>query len=77
MKNKVYESFEKAIDDVFDGVAITHSMSSTAGQAVNLCEVLSLKVVRDLTIVGDMFQPRQPTFDGTHLPILGPINCIL
>jgi hypothetical protein len=77
MKNKVYESFEKAIDDVFDGAAIAHSISSTPSQAVNLWGALSLKDVGDLTILGDMSQPRQPTPNGTHLPILGPINCIL
>jgi 3-oxoacid CoA-transferase A subunit len=77
MKNKVYDSFDKAIADVFDGAIIAHSIFGTASQALNLWEALSRKDVRNLTIVGNFTHPRQPAPQGTHLPTYGPINCIL
>lgn len=77
MKNKVYESFDKAIDDVFDGAVIAHSIFGAASQPLNLWEALSRKNVKDLTIVTNMAHPRQPAPSGPHLPSYGPINCIL
>ena len=77
MKNKVYESFDKAIEDVFDGAAIAASIFGPASQPLNLWEALSRKDVRDLTIITNMSHPRQPAPAGPHLPTYGPINCIL
>jgi len=77
MKNKVYESFDKAIEDVFDGAIVAASIFGTASQPLNLWEALSRKGVRDLTIVTNMSHPRQPAPKGTHLPIFGPIDIIL
>ena len=77
MKNKIFESFDKAIEDVFDGAIIAHSIFGTASQALNLWEALSRKDVKNLTIVGNMAHSRQATPQGPHLPIYGPINCIL
>ncbi len=59
MKNKVYESFDKAIEDVFDGAVIAHSIFGAASQPLNLCEALSRKNVKDLTIVTNMAHPRR------------------
>ena len=77
MKNKIYDSFDKAIEDIFDGAVVAHSIFGTASQALNLWEALSRKNVKDLTIVGNMSHPRQNTPQGPHLPTYGPINCIL
>jgi 3-oxoacid CoA-transferase A subunit len=77
MKNKIYDSFDKAIDDIFDGAIIAHSIFGTASQALNLWEALSRKDVKGLTIVGNMSHPRQTAPQGPHLPTYGPIDCIL
>ena len=77
MKNKIFDSFDKAIEDIFDGAFIAHSIFGTASQALNLWEALSRKNVKDLTIVGNMAHSRQPPPQGTSLPTYGPINCIL
>jgi 3-oxoacid CoA-transferase A subunit len=77
MKNKIYESFDAAIADIFDGAIIAHSVFGTASQALNLWEALSHKDVKNLTIVGNMAHPRQGTPTGPHLPTYGPIDCIL
>lgn len=77
MKNKIFDSFDKAIEDIFDGAVIAHSIFGTASQALNLWEALSRKNVKDLTIVGNMAHSRQPPPQGTSLPTYGPINCIL
>jgi len=77
LKNKIFDSFDKAIEDVFDGAVIAHSIFGTASQALNLWEDLSRKNVKDLTIVGNMAHSRQPPPQGTSLPTYGPINCIL
>ncbi len=58
MKNKVYESFDKAIEDIFDGAVIAHSIFGAASQPLNLWEALSRKNVKDLTIVTNMAHPR-------------------
>ena len=77
MKNKIYESFDKAIEDVFDGASIAASIFGPASQPVNLWEALSRKSVKDLTIITNMSHPRQPAPKGPHLPSYGPIDCIL
>ena len=77
MKSKIFESFDKAIEDVFDGAIVAHSIFGTASQALNLWEALSRKDVKNLTIVGNMAHSRQPTPQGPYLPTYGPINCIL
>ncbi len=77
MKNKIFDSFDKAIDDIFDGAVIAHSIFGTASQALNLWEALSRKDVKNLTIIGNMAHSRQATPQGPHLPTYGPINCIL
>lgn len=77
MKNKIYESFDKAIEDVFDGAVIAHSTFGTSSMALNLWEALTRKNVKDLTIVGNMSHPRQNTPKGPHLQTYGPIDCIL
>jgi len=77
LKNKIFDSFDKAIEDIFDGAVIAHSIFGTASQALNLWEALSRKNVKDLTIVGNMAHSRQPPPQGTSLPTYGPINCIL
>jgi 3-oxoacid CoA-transferase subunit A len=77
MKNKIFESFDKAIDDIFDGAVIGHSIFGTASQALNLWEALSRKQVKDLTIVTNMSHPRQAAPQGPSLPTFGPIDCIL
>jgi len=77
LKNKIFDSFDKAIEDIFDGAFIAHSIFGTASQALNLWEALSRKNVKDLTIVGNMAHSRQPPPQGTSLPTYGPINCIL
>ena len=77
MKNKILDSFEKAIEDIFDGAVIAHSIFGTASQALNLWEALSRKDVKDLTIVGNMAHSRQAPPQGASLPTYGPITCIL
>jgi 3-oxoacid CoA-transferase A subunit len=77
MKNKVYETFDVAIEDIFDGAIVAGSIFGTASQPLNLWEALTRKNVRDLTIVTNMSHPRQPAPDGPSLPSFGPINCIL
>jgi len=77
VKNKIFESYDKAIEEVFDGAIIAHSIFGTASQALNLWEALSRKDVKNLTIVGNMAHSRLPTPQGPHLPTYGPINCIL
>jgi 3-oxoacid CoA-transferase A subunit len=77
VKNKIFDSFDKAIEDIFDGAMIAHSIFGTASQALNLWEALSRKAVRDLTIVGNMAHSRQAPPQGPSLPTYGPINCIL
>jgi 3-oxoacid CoA-transferase A subunit len=77
MKNKVYEGFDQAIADIFDGAIIAHSIFGTASEPLNLWEALSRKNVRDLTIVTNMSHPRQNPPKGTHLPTFGPIDCIV
>ena len=77
MKNKIFDSFDKAIEDIFDGAIIAHSIFGTASQALNLWEALSRKNVKYLTIVGNMAHSRQPPPQGTSLPTYGPIGCIL
>ncbi len=77
MKNKIFDSFDKAIEDIFDGAVIAHSIFGTASQALNLWEALSRKDVKNLTIIGNMAHSRQATPQGPHLPTYGPINCIL
>lgn len=77
MKNKVYESFDKAIEDVFDGAVIAHSIFGAASQPLNLWEALLRKEVKGLTIITNMAHPRQKAPSGPGLPAYGPINCIL
>ncbi len=77
MKNKIYDSFDKAIEDIFDGAIIAHSTFGTASMALNLWEALARKKVKDLTIVGNMSHPRQNPPKGPHLQTYGPIDCIL
>jgi 3-oxoacid CoA-transferase subunit A len=77
VKNKIFDSFDKAIEDVFDGAIIAHSIFGTASQALNLWEALSRKDVRNLTLVGNFAHSRQPPPQGPNLPTYGPINCIL
>jgi 3-oxoacid CoA-transferase subunit A len=77
MKNKIFDSFDKAIEDIFDGAVIGHSIFGTASQPLNLWEALSRKQVKGITIVTNMSHPRQAAPEGPSLPTYGPINCIL
>lgn len=77
MRNKVCDSFDKAIEDIFDGAIVAASIFGTASQPLNLWEALSRKNVRDLTLVTNMSHPRHATPQSTVLPTYGPINCIL
>jgi acyl CoA:acetate/3-ketoacid CoA transferase alpha subunit len=43
MKNKIFNSFDDAIDDIFDGAVIAHSTFGISSQALNLWEALSRK----------------------------------
>jgi 3-oxoacid CoA-transferase subunit A len=76
MKNKVYESFDKAIEDVFDGAIISYSHFGTASEALNLMEALTRKDVKDLTIVSNMAFPRRQTAPGSSLPTYNSTDVI-
>jgi acyl CoA:acetate/3-ketoacid CoA transferase alpha subunit len=67
MKNKVYDSFDKAINDIFDGAIVAHTIFCTAIQALNLWEALSRKNVKDITIVWNMPHPLHATSQGSQL----------
>ncbi len=77
MKNKVFTSFDDAITDIFDGAIIAHSSFGIASQALNLWEALTRKQVKDLTIIGNMLHPRRDPPPGVHLPVYGPIDCLM
>ena len=77
VKDKIYDSFDRAIADIFDGAAIAHSSFGDASRPLNLWEALSRKDVKDLTIISNMLYPRQTTPAGPHLPTWGPIDCVL
>jgi len=77
MKNKIFESFDAAIADIFDGASIAHSTFGPACMPMNLWEALTRKDVKDLTIITNMAHPRQATPTGPHLPTYGPINVIM
>jgi 3-oxoacid CoA-transferase A subunit len=77
MKNKIFDSFDSAIADIFDGASIAHSSFGPASMALNLWEALYRKNVKDLTIISNMAHPRQPAPNGPTLPSYGPINVIL
>lgn len=78
MKNKIYESFEEAVADVFDGAVIAFSTFGTASQALNLWEALYNRDVKDLTVAGNMVMPvRVVTEEEKPFTAFGPSNCLL
>jgi 3-oxoacid CoA-transferase subunit A len=77
MKNKIYESFDEAIADVFDGAIIASSTFGTASQAVNLWEALYNKDVKDLTVMSNMVMPVRPITEDDSLLAYGPSHCLL
>ena len=77
MKNKIYDSFDAAIGDVFDGAVIADSTFGTQCLAMNLWEALTHKDVKGLTIVTLMAHCRQPTHGVSTLPAPMIIDCIL
>lgn len=78
MKNKIYESFEAAVADIFDGAVIAFSTFGIASQALNLWEALYNKDVKDLTVVGNMVMPvREATRDEEPFTVYGPSHCLL
>ena len=65
MKNKIFESFEEEVADIFDGAVIAFSTFGTASQALNLWEALYNKDVKDLTVFGNIVMPvREVTAEG-------------
>jgi 3-oxoacid CoA-transferase A subunit len=76
MKNKIYDSFDSAVADVFDGAMVAHSVFGPASVPLNLIDALSRKNVKDLTLVTIMAHPRQPPPTGPHLPNVAAINLI-
>jgi len=76
MKNKIYESTDKAIEDIFDGSIIAYSHFGTASEALNLMEALTRKDVRDLTIVSNMAFPRRKAAPGFSLPVFNSTDVI-
>lgn len=78
MKNKMFESFEEAVADIFDGAVIAFSIFGTASQALNLWEALYNKDVKDLTVVGNMVLPvREATGEENSFAAYGPGHCLL
>lgn len=77
MKNKIYDSFDSAISDIFDGAIIAHSIFGPASVPMNLIEALTRKDVKGLTLVTNMAHPRQPPPNGPSLPSYMPVSCIL
>jgi 3-oxoacid CoA-transferase subunit A len=79
MKNKIFESFEEAIADIFDGAVIAFSTFGTVSQAINLWEALyNKKDVKDLTVMGNMVMPaREPAPEEVPFASYGPSQCLL
>lgn len=78
MRNKIYDSFDAAIADIFDGAVIADSWFGTQCLAMNLWEALTRKDVKGLTIITLMAHIRQPPRAGAppRLPSPMIIDCI-
>ena len=78
MKNKICDSFDAAIADIFDGAIIADSWFGTQCLAMNLWEALTRKDVKNLTIATLMAHIRQPPRAGAppRLPSFMIIDCI-
>jgi 3-oxoacid CoA-transferase subunit A len=74
MKTQIFNSFDEAIADIFDGAVIAFSTFGSASQAMNLWEALYRKDVKDLTIIGNMVMP---AIEEGAIPSYGPTNCVL
>jgi 3-oxoacid CoA-transferase A subunit len=78
MKNKIFDSFEEAVADIFDGATIAFSTFGTASQAVNLWEAVYNSDVKDLTVVGNMVLPVKASTEGERpFTAYGPSHCLL
>ncbi len=78
MKNKIFESFEEAVADIFDGAVIAFSTFGTASQALNLWEAMYNRDVKDLTVIGNMVMPvTEPVGEEGAFTAYGPSHCLL
>ncbi len=75
MKNKIVDSFDEAVADVFDGAFIAFSTFGTASSAMNLWEAIYKKNVKDLTVMGNMVMPAKAEI--TDLTAFGPSHCVM
>jgi 3-oxoadipate CoA-transferase alpha subunit len=78
MKNKIFDSFEAATADIFNGATIAFSTFGTASQAINLWEALYKKDVKDLTVAGNMVMPvKEADEEDILFTAYGPSHCLL
>lgn len=78
MKNKIFEGFNEAVADIFDGAVIAFSTFGIASQALNLWEALYSKDAKDLTVVGNMVMPvKEATREEKPFTAYGPSHCLL
>jgi 3-oxoacid CoA-transferase A subunit len=78
MKNKIFNSFEEAVADIFDGATIAFSTFGTVSQPMNLWEALYKKDVKGLTVIGNMVMPvKEAAEEELPFTAYGPSHCLL